>query len=324
MAGKNTRKYLESQGFDAFYDLYRGLSKEIKSKSVNLMGYIEVLRELEKDNKNFLNDTDACVGQLRDASQTLHTFFWPRFCDDIQDHQFRRECWLKRWEPFDEAAWDSMFAELLPSLEKGLQVWEVCYEKIKAAHLEKKVNPKETLSFTSIVTNLEKGLVFLARFCNQEWMEFYFFQNWFLARLRQSSYSMISIVMAMERTLKNEPTPIPEDKFHPELERIAATVTQFKRYISPSYNPDILFADIPLSYKEAEWDAIWAKVAGKVDIMSGELREQLRKLQRLSSRISPSDSTLRGQFKRIESDLEIISRITQEMRYEAPLTCPSP
>jgi hypothetical protein len=321
MAGKNVRKYLEARGLDAFYDLYHGLWETLYGKGTSLVGFIELIRELEQDNSSFLADTDACAARLKEAFLSLNHFFWPSSCDDLQEYKLREECQMKRWEPFDEAAWDSMFAQLASALKTSLQIWEVCYEKIKAVPLEQMRHPK---SIAPVLTKSEEYFDHLSRMCNQEWVEFDVFNNWFLARLRQVGYIIDGAISGIEHILKSEPEPILDEGFRLDLDEITVAEVKFQIFVDPYRNPAIQFTDLPQSRKEAEWDAVWVEVAERLETTAKGLREHLTKLRQHSFAQSAAASAIHERFAEIENALDAFSQIILEMRYQAPLAVLSP
>jgi hypothetical protein len=231
---------------------------------------------------------------------------------------------MKRWEPFDEAAWDSMVAQLGSTLDTSLETWEMCYEKMKAAHLDQMRNPKFIEIFTSVLTKSKKHFDYLSRMCNQEWVEFDFFHNWFLARLRQVGYIIDGALSGIERILKSEPESILDEGFRLDLDEITVAVVKFEIFVDPYRNPAIQFTDLSQPRQEAEWDAVWVEVAETLQTTAKELREHSTKLRGHSFAPSASASAIHEQFTEIENALETLSQITLEMRYQAPLACLSP
>ena len=321
MAGKNVREYLEARRLRAFYDLYHGLSESILGSSKNLTGYIRLLPELQKNSMNPCADADACVKRLMDALLSIHDFFWPLACDEIEEYKLREECQMKRWEPFDGTAWDSMFAQLASTLTASLQIWQGCYEKLRPVHLEQMQNP-ETIA--SIMKVLEGHIEYLSRMCNQTWVEFDIFHNWFLARLRQVGSILDGAVSGIECILKSETVSFPDDEFRQSLDEMTAAVVKFEDFVSPYRNPAIRFTDLSLQREEAEWDAVWAEVAETLETVIMGLRGHLANLRRHPLAPSATADAMDVRFTQIENVLATFAQIILEMRYQAPLALLSP
>jgi hypothetical protein len=321
MAGKNVRKYLEAKRLRAFYDLYHGLSESILGSSKNLTGYIGLLPELQNSNMNSCADADACIARSKDALLSIDDFFWPLACDEIEEYKLREDCQMKRWEPFDGIAWDSMFAQLASTLTASLQIWQGCYEKLRPVHLEQMRNP-ETIA--SIMRVSEGHIDYLSRMCNQAWVEFDIFHNWFLARLRQVGSILDGAVSGIECILKSEAVSVPDDEFRQGLDELTAAVVKFEDLISPYRNPAIRFTDLSLRREEAEWDAVWAEVAETLETVVKGLRGHLANLRRHPFAQSAAASAIHERFTEIENALDAFSQIILEMRYQAPLAVLSP
>ena len=124
MAGKKLRKYLEKLGSDGFYDLYHAWS-ENAIVAANGLGYIDLIVRLIKEHPDSptCTELDAYINLSQQARLSIYEFFWP-----MTDAQHYQQPWkerLKRWQPFDENAWDSILPQfstvlqsVLPPLEK--------------------------------------------------------------------------------------------------------------------------------------------------------------------------------------------------------------
>jgi hypothetical protein len=148
MAGKKLRKYLEKLGPDGFYDLYHAWSENAIVAS-NGLGYINLIVQLLKEHPDFQTGKPACteLDAYLDLSQqarySIREFFWPM--TDAQDYQRPWKERLKRWQPFDEKAWDSIppqfsvvVQSVLPSLEE--------FPKIALACSDGLASPKNTIT----------------------------------------------------------------------------------------------------------------------------------------------------------------------------------
>jgi hypothetical protein len=332
MAGKKVRNYLKARGFNGFYDLYHGLSEQVGSSSLSIVGYAEIIRLLHKEDPDILSNVkacselDECVARSKEAAQQIHGFFWPQVNnEDIKDVNLKLKSRLRRWEPFDEAAWDSMFHQMTAILGTSLQSVWICYEKVKAYPTRQSGNSEK---IQNMLTTFEKYWDDLSKMRDQSRVEFDIFNNWFLSRLRQAGHTIVAVLGIIQRSIEGTVVPV---EFRTVLDESIASTRVLETLAELFKNPGTiermlldkdLLARRTLPRDEVAWDSIWAEMAGVMRVSVGKSRDNLQKMKLCLPDPVFESHKISDEFTRIEKSLDDFSNILLEMIDQSPLTNP--
>lgn len=333
MAGKKVRNYLKARGFDAFYDLYHGLSEQVGNSSLSIAGYAEIIRLLHKEDPDILSNIKACaqldehVARSKEAAQQIQVFFWPLvYNENIQDVTLKLKSRLRRWEPFDEAAWDSMFHQMTAILGTSLQSAWVCYEKIK---LYPTTQSGSSEKIPHMLTTFEKHWDDLSKMRDQSRVEFDIFNNWFLSRLRQAGHTIAAVLGIIQRSIEGNDVPV---EFRTGLDESIVSTRVLETLAELFKNPDTiermlldrdLLAGRTLPRDEVAWDSIWAEMAGVMRVSVGKSRDNFQKMKLCLPDPVLESYKIPEEFARVEKSLDDFSNILLEMTDRAPLTNPT-
>jgi hypothetical protein len=175
MTGQKIREHLSAHDYDHFHELYHALTEVALSKINSLHGYCKIIEILSLQNPEVFSDSDAAMrlneftvlaGQFETA---MRKFYWPQPIGDLrQTTAFS----MKRWEPYDEAAWETMFAQMVVILQPF--VWSAM-EYCKAVSSGLSGEAPHVENIRQILSQMELRLADLSRLCHAEELESFLF-----------------------------------------------------------------------------------------------------------------------------------------------------
>jgi hypothetical protein len=115
MAGTQTRKFLQNQTYDAFYELVHELSLVVLSDISAIKSGVFIIPLLEPNNPPAIKHADALTQATDYANKALRECLFPGYENDNHHANIQR-----RWQPFDAGAWDSFYDEFSHVLADAL------------------------------------------------------------------------------------------------------------------------------------------------------------------------------------------------------------
>lgn len=176
MTGKRIREHLSAHDYDHFHELYHALTEAALSKIYSIHGYCKIIEILSLQNPEVFPDSDAAIrlkeftvlaGQFATA---MRGFYWPQPAEDSrQTTAFS----MKRWEPYDEAAWETMIAQMIAILQPFVRSTEEHYKTFKSFFVDTESSADDV---KYLLMQLGKYLNDLSRICNPEEIESFLFR----------------------------------------------------------------------------------------------------------------------------------------------------
>src|SRR6185436_9735538 len=166
MAGKQIREVLSPPDADRFYDLYHAVTEEVLVRSLALINYCQIAKMYASKFPEFaLNAETAAHLEMftvfaKEFDSALRAFYWHKPTEDWKQNRVLN---LKRFAPYDEAAWDHMFLQMISILQPFLQParrhWETASANLpkEASHLD---------SIKSWLMKMDQYLDDLTRICD--------------------------------------------------------------------------------------------------------------------------------------------------------------
>ena len=171
MAGQKISEYLTPPDYDHFYHLYHGMTEVILSKVINIKNYCEVLKQNYSINPDIFSSADAgthlnaFLAFSTEFGIAMKVLFWPQQADDSKETTRHS---MKRWEPYDESAWDGMVRQVIDTLQPFLQSAKDHHKKL-AVCLNN--DASSAAPFKTMLTLMERHLDELSRLCNPQEIE---------------------------------------------------------------------------------------------------------------------------------------------------------
>lgn len=123
MAGKNIREFLDPPDRERFYELYHGLTEQIQLKVLAMHTYCQLLKLYSTQVPEFALEPVAAAhleefaAFVREFHTVESSFFFPKPATDTPHNHLAS---IQRWQPYDEAAWDTMVAQTIEMLQPFL------------------------------------------------------------------------------------------------------------------------------------------------------------------------------------------------------------
>ena len=176
MAARRIQAYLNEKRYDHFHELFHALTEVVLSKVNSVYGYCQILKIISAQSPEIFPDTAAFahLAQLtalaRQFEIDMRQFCWPQPPEDLprQTTAFS----MKRWVPYDEAAWDAMFTQMIAILQPSIQPVRA-YCKTVDSYLTG-ASP-ETEKASQMLMRIDNYLDALSRICNPEEVESFLF-----------------------------------------------------------------------------------------------------------------------------------------------------
>jgi hypothetical protein len=232
---------------------------------------------------------------------------------------------MKRWEPFDAAAWDSFFVQMAAAIETCLRVLRGCHQTLKTYPAEL------SESVSNLLARAEQKCLELSKMRDQAALEFDLFNNWFMTRLRRESFAVSAAVRAIQRALVEQPGVVPLG-FLADLDALATHTDELDRLVELFKKPEVidrmlmdkdLLAGRPLPRDEAAWNSVWDEMSKVLGIFANQLLGRVQKLKSHPLEPSAAAAKIAEQIALLETIPETITHILLEMTDLTPLASPS-
>ena len=179
MAGRNIREYLSTTDYDHFYDLYHTMAETMGSTLSVIQTAYYVMGLLSSQHPEVFPDPatrtelEAFSLLSKELGVKVSNFFWPGTRDARTDAEHRSAVRfsVERWQPYDEPAWDNMFAQMIAQLHPFMQSAGTHCKTINSYSLGE--SPKAD-DVKNILMVLGQKLDDLTRLCNQDEVETFF------------------------------------------------------------------------------------------------------------------------------------------------------
>jgi hypothetical protein len=315
MAGRNVRVYLKNREYDRFFDLLHEMAECMTVESRSVKGYIELIQRLYANkpgvfpDEQFRADLDEYSTFAGEFASSVREFFWSRTNEGTHhDIVFN----IKRWEPYDENAWDAMFSQLTATLQPFLpDLWE-CQRRICSYPPGQS---SDSGGIQKLLNDIGPKLDRLSLWCIPEGAEYQLFFHVFLQKIK---YSCSSIHMYLDfiKRFYDENPEVDTAGIRADLDSFMMYVGEVYGSLQPFFWPGT-FDDIPdgdvvdanpwLPYDENVWDAAPAQVSAVCEPFIRTARAYYEKIESVMLGL-PEPEKIRGFVYGIRLDLNYMSR----------------
>ena len=153
------------QGYEHFYTKFHDLSEQALGPCYYIRDSLKVIQSYAEKNPGLFPDPETQIqlkafsALAREFGVTLRGFFWPRTGDDLQRDILLS---LERWQPYDQAAWETVLQQLtamiVPYHAQAQGYLQTLYTTLQS-------QPAGMTRIQDFVTLIENHLQRLAQLC---------------------------------------------------------------------------------------------------------------------------------------------------------------